>query len=198
MRDGMTQTIIGTMPDTIDLPRQDVWPVAALIGALRAVDPWAAALTPIKEQRDSSLAAFERYAAEMRKACEQLAQTDPALGRPSANELTNLANLLLVTERTDAERLRPIIAEFRTALAIHDDETCPDSRELLQDGIKIAEDWLALHHEIAEKLLGVAAERRAAGGEILRARPVKGKVDHEALSREFMARFPKIRAALAK
>jgi hypothetical protein len=33
---------------------------------------------------------------------------------------------------------------------------------------------------------------------VLRARPVKGPVDHAALSREFMARFPKIRAALAK
>lgn len=32
----------------------------------------------------------------------------------------------------------------------------------------------------------------------LRVRPVKGKTDHAALSREFMARFPKIRAALAK
>jgi hypothetical protein len=33
---------------------------------------------------------------------------------------------------------------------------------------------------------------------VLRAKPVKGEVDHEALSREFMARFPKMRAALAK
>jgi hypothetical protein len=32
---------------------------------------------------------------------------------------------------------------------------------------------------------------------ILRARPVKGEVDHTALSREHMARYPKIRAALA-
>jgi hypothetical protein len=33
---------------------------------------------------------------------------------------------------------------------------------------------------------------------IMRARPVVGDVDHEALSREFIARFPKLRAALAK
>jgi hypothetical protein len=32
----------------------------------------------------------------------------------------------------------------------------------------------------------------------LRARPLNGEVDHEALSREFMKRFPKLRAALAK
>jgi hypothetical protein len=33
---------------------------------------------------------------------------------------------------------------------------------------------------------------------VLRARPIEGEIDHEALSREFIARFPKLRAALAK
>ena len=33
---------------------------------------------------------------------------------------------------------------------------------------------------------------------IQRARPVTGEIDYEALSREHMARYPKIRAALAK
>jgi hypothetical protein len=42
-----------------------------------------------------------------------------------------------------------------------------------------------------------AAKPRAAK-KVLRAKPVKGEVDHEALSREFIARFPKLRAALAK
>ena len=44
-----------------------------------------------------------------------------------------------------------------------------------------------------------APERRKPTAKaVLRARPVKGKIDHAALSREFIARFPKIRAALAK
>jgi hypothetical protein len=43
-----------------------------------------------------------------------------------------------------------------------------------------------------------AAKQRPGKKKILRARPVKGEIDHTALSREFMARFPKIRAALAK
>jgi hypothetical protein len=41
-------------------------------------------------------------------------------------------------------------------------------------------------------------ETKQAKDKPLRARPIKGEVDHEALSREFMARFPKLRAALAK
>ncbi len=43
-----------------------------------------------------------------------------------------------------------------------------------------------------------ATKKRSDETKILRARPVKGEIDHAALSREFMARFPKIRAALAK
>jgi hypothetical protein len=33
---------------------------------------------------------------------------------------------------------------------------------------------------------------------VLRARPVEGEVDHSALTREIIAKFPKILAALAK
>jgi hypothetical protein len=43
-----------------------------------------------------------------------------------------------------------------------------------------------------------AATQRTDDKKILRARPVKGEIDHAALSRKFIARFPKIRAALAK
>ncbi len=42
------------------------------------------------------------------------------------------------------------------------------------------------------------AAKPRAEKKVLRAKPMKGEVDHEALSREFMARFPKLRAALAK
>ena len=51
-------------------------------------------------------------------------------------------------------------------------------------------------HEKAPK--SGSKRRRPAAKEVLRARPGAGKIDHGALSREFIARFPKIRAALAK
>ncbi len=41
-------------------------------------------------------------------------------------------------------------------------------------------------------------QRQEAATEVLRARPVKGKIDYAELSREHIARYPKIRAALAK
>ena len=40
--------------------------------------------------------------------------------------------------------------------------------------------------------------RQIAKKEVLRARPVKGPIDHAELSREHMRRYPKIRAALAE
>jgi hypothetical protein len=43
-----------------------------------------------------------------------------------------------------------------------------------------------------------SAEKVRGKNKPLRARPVEGDIDHEALSREFIARFPKLRAALAK
>ncbi len=42
------------------------------------------------------------------------------------------------------------------------------------------------------------AAKPRAEKQVLRAKPVKGEVDHETLTREFMSRFPKLRAALAK
>jgi hypothetical protein len=41
-------------------------------------------------------------------------------------------------------------------------------------------------------------QRHRAAGEVLRARPVEGEVNHSVLTRKIIARFPKILAALAK
>ena len=49
-----------------------------------------------------------------------------------------------------------------------------------------------------DKTPATPTAKRRGKAKVLRANPVKGEVDHEALSREFMARFPKLRAALAK
>jgi hypothetical protein len=43
-----------------------------------------------------------------------------------------------------------------------------------------------------------AAERQAPDADILRAHPVEGEIDYAELRREHIARYPKIRAALAE
>jgi hypothetical protein len=67
----------------------------------------------------------------------------------------------------------------------------PDShyrkaQQYLQELHDIAGAWLTTYQSLRERLLKLASERRINAGGI------------QALSREFMARFPKIRAALAK
>jgi hypothetical protein len=70
-------------------------------------------------------------------------------------------------------------------------------RRARQESIQVAKGWLALYCDIRERLQRLAAQRRPADV-VLRAKPVQGEVDDKGLSREFIARFPKLRAALAK
>jgi hypothetical protein len=58
--------------------------------------------------------------------------------------------------------------------------------------------WLATYQTLRRRLLKLASERSDNSGEVLRARPLVGEIDHEALTREIVERFPKILAALAK
>ena len=53
-------------------------------------------------------------------------------------------------------------------------------------------------HDTGEKRTKSRSKRRTAASEALRARPAKGKIDYAALSREHIARYPKIRARLAE
>jgi hypothetical protein len=92
---------------------------------------------------------------------------------------------------------RPVITVLKGELAQPADEFEADVQQLLRDGIDVLEGWLAFYRRLSTMLAGQAAGR-GASPKVLRARPVEGEVDHEALSREFMARFPKIRAALAE
>jgi len=58
--------------------------------------------------------------------------------------------------------------------------------------------WLKLYRTLRERLLTLVSERLGSRSEVLRARPLEGDIDHEMLTREIVARFPKILAALAK
>jgi hypothetical protein len=74
----------------------------------------------------------------------------------------------------------------------------PEVLELYRAIFDLAIGWVAPYQELCRRLLELAASKKTASLEITRAKPVEGEVDHEALSREFMARFPKIRAVLAE
>ena len=112
--------------------------------------------------------------------------------------LTQWAAALLERQRGALERFHPTIDGLQSRAAGYAAKPDPELLELYQASIELILGWITPYQTLCGKLLELAAERRDSGDKILRARPVEGEVDHEALSREFMARFPKVRAALAE
>jgi small-conductance mechanosensitive channel len=62
----------------------------------------------------------------------------------------------------------------------------------------ILEGWITFYRQLREMLERQLTERRTVSDGVLRARPTKGKTDHRDITREIIARFPKILATLAK
>ena len=81
-----------------------------------------------------------------------------------------------------SDHYRQQAAQFRE---LAEDEALEGLRSKLMD--------LAASYDETAALLSSEGDHK-----VLRAHPVDGEVDHAALSREFIARFPKLRAALAK
>jgi hypothetical protein len=100
-------------------------------------------------------------------------------------------------EREAKAHFPPVIAALKDALDPSRDRFEADVQQLLRDGIEVLEGWLAFYRGFAAMLARQAAEQQSPG-KLLRARPVEGEVDYAELSREHIARYPKIRAALAE
>jgi hypothetical protein len=107
--------------------------------------------------------------------------------------LVLLAERIRESEAGARELLHPWIEALRQATLVPSDE----GRQYIQELLKISEAWLTLYREARNTLLQLAAERSPAD-RVRRARPAEGEIDYGELSREHMARYPRIRAALAK
>jgi hypothetical protein len=90
------------------------------------------------------------------------------------------------------ERLGPRIEMLKQKL-----EALQKCDPEIQEAIDLALQWLGLYGLHREALKKLAAERRGIPPVVLRARPIE-EPDYQKLIREHMARYPKIRAALAK
>ena len=73
-----------------------------------------------------------------------------------------------------------------------------EARQLLEESIVAAETFVSMRLAQDDSRGQHAGGQQMQTDDVLRARPITGDIDHAALSREFIARFPKIRAALAK
>jgi hypothetical protein len=178
------------MPDALDASRYEL-PVAALIDAIGSTEA-ANKRVSLHSAQQRALAGLESRRAELNTLYERAVAPDTGW-----EEITRVAEMIGKWGRAAAERLYPHIDALQRKLAAPGNAMPPEVRRARQESLKIAEGWLALYCDIREKLLRLAAERRPADV-VLHPKPVAGEMDYAELSREHIARYPKIRAALAE
>jgi hypothetical protein len=181
------------MPDILDVSRYDL-PTGALLNAVAldsAPGGRAQLLAQLRDRIEKSRAEQEEWRGRFDSLYAEAVRRNF-----SSPFLIQWAAALFERGRAASERLYPVIEALQHKSA--SDTLDMESLELFEEVIHLAVDWITPYSSLSGKLLDLASKRRFGAGEVLRARPVEGDIDHDALSREFMARFPKIRAALAK
>ncbi|MGH7029206.1 MAG: hypothetical protein ACREE9_04230 [Stellaceae bacterium] len=134
---------------------------------------------------------------EQTKLFDQLVAATAAEIDADPNDFIEVASLVYDRQAADEARLQPVIERLQTILVREAGSLNSDARQRLRDGVDLLVDWLALHKDVRAALLVIANKRRSAD-RLLRARPVEGEINYAQLSREHIARYPKIRARLAE
>lgn len=137
------------------------------------------------EKNRATLQAHVRMLSEMAEEAEK---------RLLPEGLVLLASRVRGSRKAAAEQLEPWIRSLQQALVVPSAE----GRQQIQALIDISMAWLATYDDAQARLIELAAAGEKTNAGILRARPLAGQPDHEVLTREIIARFPKILAALAK
>ena len=115
----------------------------------------------------------------------------------SAPSLMRWSAALLERQRAALERLYPFLEDIQrqlTALKQAD----PELLKLYQEIIDFIFGWVTPYQKLSGQLLDLALVRRSERSRPLRAKPVAAGIDYAELTRDTMAKFPKILAALAK
>jgi hypothetical protein len=178
------------MSDTIRYPPElpsESESIDALVADISTAEQ-TIALAHLRERLEKNRASLLKHEQEFNEMYDRAGRNLPVEG------LVLLAHSVGEAEKGAAERLDPWIRALQQARQVPSQE----GREYIDDLIEISTAWLAVYQNTRARLLKLAAERRGRTSEVLRARPVAGEIDFAELSREHMARYPKIRAALAK
>jgi|ERR1700733_2553691 hypothetical protein len=183
------------MPDALDTSRFAL-PSGALISAFKAVGNVSSRsqlLSKVRKHIREGRALQEEWAGAFDGLYEEALRSDF-----SAPSLMRWSAALLERQRAALERLYPLLEDIQRQLATLGEQVDPELLALNKDTIDFIFGWLTPYQKLSGQLLDLASARRSEAAKILRAKPMKGEVDHDALSREFMTRYPKLRAALAK
>jgi len=116
----------------------------------------------------------------------------------SSPSLMRWSAALLERERAALERLYPFLEDIQRQRIALGEGADPEILALYQDILDSIFGWVAPYQKLSGQLLDLAAARRSEAANVLHAKPVEGEIDYAKLSREHIARYPKIRATLAK
>jgi hypothetical protein len=182
------------MPTTLDTSQFDL-PEGALISNVasrNAPDPRSALVVQLRYRIEKIRAEQKEWAGRFDRLYDKAwgSDWDEAF-------LVQWAAALLEKQRAALELFHPTIEELGRSTADYGAQPDPELLELSRTTIDLVLGWVTPYQTLCGKLLELAAERQPAVGEVLRARSVAGETDYAELSREHMARYPKIRAALA-
>jgi hypothetical protein len=184
------------MLDFTDIKTDVEPPLVAIAEALSSAASRAdraSLLAQIRDQLEKLRAADKKLQVKLREFHE--GASEDAVGAAKAEQATLV---LREDESAAAKILLPRILSLQgylTGTSLNDD---PEAHQLLQKAINIAVGYVVGYQNLRDQLIRRDAARGAAAGEVLRAHPVSGEIDYAELSREHIARYPKIRAALAK
>jgi hypothetical protein len=183
------------MPDMLDASQYEL-PASALFDAI-ALDSEAGERTQLLAQLRDLIRQGRAAQEEWSRRFDSL--YDEAVVRNfSSPFLVQWAAALFEKGRAASERLYPLIEAMQHKLTAHSGTLDAESLEMFRAAIDLAVGWITPYPRLCGVLLDLASERRFGEANVLRARPVTGNIDYAELGREHMARYPKIRAALAE
>jgi hypothetical protein len=178
------------MPGTLGAAQYKL-PVNALVDAIRSAEA-ASDWSNLRAAHDKALAALRSRREEFDALYERAIAPDT-----NWDEIAEVASMIGMWRHAAAKKLYPQLDALQRKLGAPHGHISRDARQALQQSIKVAEAWLTLYRDLQNKLLKLAAKQRPAHA-VLRAHPIEGDIDHDTLTREVIARFPKILAALAE
>jgi hypothetical protein len=168
----------------------DIEPLVASVEAFSsaaAENDRAKLLAQIRLQLETLSAADEKSRAELEMLYESASKDTALRAMQSRKEESAVAEAL---------RLRVLsLQRYLSDTSWRDD---PEAHTLVQQAVKIVSGYVAGYLDLRDQLIRIDAEQRVAATAMLRARPAECEIDYAELSREHIARYPKIRAALAE
>lgn len=197
--------------ETVELSL-DITRLATLVGGLSAGGERTTILAQMRQQVDTLRMAAKDYSDSLEKSYDKLrasfqkyfdilgkldVEVDGEKIARADHLISEAADNIRQMDAAAREKLYPRIEELRQNSNRLGGRDLAEARGLAEEGISIAEACLE-RKDAFKKKVSLLLKRRTVPAKALRARAVEGEIDHAALSREFIARYPKIRAALAE